>query len=506
MGYTGVAHRFHTPGMRALRSLARFKIAAANCIGYTVTDPMPRKPIVSSESLSPGSSHLLQIEKLVAGGFGLGRLNGQVVLCDGGLPDETVQVEILSRRKGVTQGKILEILKPADSRVVPICPVVGRCGGCQLQHVQYQEQLVQKQLILEDTLRRIGKISDAPISPVISSPRPYGYRQVLRMGIGQGNDGVFLGFFESGTQQLLPVETCFLVDEDFRMVIDGVRSGLRSLVIEGMNLESVEIRSSQLEKEYLLVFRGQAMAKDRIERLMNVCSEISNIKGWIYEPVDASARDSRRRMRQKPIVRGSDHLWEGYGGLRLKVGFRSFMQANWDVFQLLGQTVVEWLANLKGRRILELYAGTGPLGLTLAHQGAQVTCVEGNPFASHDARESIRVNKISGCRVRISSVESYLMTVQSGAYDVILLDPPRAGLHPKIIEQLGALQVPQLLYLSCDAPSLARDIKSLCEKGYEIRRMQPFDMFPQTAHLETLVELVIAQPPKSSSLERVRRE
>ena len=190
-------------------------------------------------------------------------------------------------------------------------------------------------------------------------------------------------------------------------------------------------------------------------------------------------------------MRGVDHLWEAYGGLRLKMGYRSFMQANWDVFQLLGQVVVEWLGTVKGQRILELYAGTGPLGLTLASQGAQVTCVEGNPFAIHDARESIRVNKIAGCRVKISSVESYLMTVQSGAYDVILLDPPRAGLNPKIIDQLGALRVPQLLYLSCDAPSLARDIKSLCEKGYEIRRMQPFDMFPQTAHLETLVELGI---------------
>jgi 23S rRNA (uracil1939-C5)-methyltransferase len=175
------------------------------------------------------------------------------------------------------------------------------------------------------------------------------------------------------------------------------------------------------------------------------------------------------------------------------------MQANWDVFRLLGKTVREWLGNLKGQRILELYAGTGPLGLSLASQGAQVTCVEGNPLAIHDARESIRVNKILGCRVRISSVESYLTTVQSNAYDVILLDPPRAGLNPKILDQLGALQIAKLLYLSCDAPSLARDIKSLCEKGYEIRRMQPFDMFPQTAHLETLVELVIAQPSKSSN-------
>jgi|GEM_PF-207765 len=455
------------------------------------------KPIVSSETLSPGSSHSLQIEKLVAGGFGLGRLNGQVVLCADSIPDEVIQVEILSRRKGVTQAKILQVQDPAHSRVVPICPVVGRCGGCQLQHVHYDAQLSQKRLILEDTLRRIAKISNVTISPVIPSPRPYGYRQVLRMGIGEGSDGLFLGFFESRTQQLLPVDTCFLVNENFRSIIDSVRARLRSLIIEEMNLESVEIRWSQLDEGGLLVYRGRAMTKEHVERLMNACSEISNIKGRIYE--DVSEHDSRRRVRQEPIVRGVDHLWEAYGGLRLKMSFRSFMQANWDVFQLLGKTVKEWLGNLKGQRILELYAGTGPLGISLASQGARVTCVEGNPFAIHDARESIRVNKIIGCRLRISSVESYLMTVQSGAYDVILLDPPRAGLNSKILDQLGVLQVPQLLYLSCDAPSFARDIKSLREKGYEIQRMQPFDMFPQTAHLETLVKLVMVQPKKGSN-------
>lgn len=457
------------------------------------------KPAFSSESLAPGSSHLLQIEKLVAGGFGLGRLKGQVVLCADAIPHETVQVEILMRRKGVAQGKILKVQKPAESRVLPVCPVVGRCGGCQLQHMHYEEQLSQKLLILEDTFCRIGKISDVTISSVLPSPRPYGYRQVLRMGIGEGGDGLFLGFFEAGTQQLLPVESCFLVDENFRSIIDSVRSGLRSLAIEGMNLESVEIRWSLLEKSGLLVFRGRAMPKEHVERLMNACSEIPNIKGWIFECLDASGHDSKRRVRQEPIVRGVGHLWEAYGGLRLKMGFRSFMQANWEVFQLLGRRIREWLGNLKGQRILELYAGTGALGLSLASQGAQVTCVEGNPFAIHDARESIRVNKIIGCRVRISSVESYLMTVQSGAYDVILLDPPRAGLNPKILDQLGVLQVPKLLYLSCDAPSLARDLKSLCEKGYAIGRIQPFDMFPQTAHLETLVELIMAQPSKGSN-------
>jgi len=457
------------------------------------------KPAFFSESLAPGSSHLLHIEKLVAGGFGLGRLDGQVVLCDGGIPGEAIDVEILRRRKGVTQWKVLKVQEPAASRVVPVCPVVGRCGGCQLQHMQYEEQLSQKRLMLEDTLRRIGKISDAPISRVIPSPRPYGYRQVLRMGIGQGSDGLFLGFFESGTQLLVPVETCFLVDEECRSVIDSVRLGLRSLDIAGKALESVELRWSQLEKRCLLIFRGQVMAKEFVDRLFQACSEISQVKGLIYEQVDASGHDVRRRMRRKPIVRGADHLWEAFGELRLKIGFQSFMQANWDVFQILGKTVLEWLGNVKSQRILELYAGTGPLGLSLASQGARVTCVEGNPFAIYDAREAIKANKMTGCRMRISSVETFLMTVQPGAYDVILLDPPRVGLNAKILEQLGVLQAPKLVYLSCDAPSLARDIKSLREKGYEIQRMQPFDMFPQTAHLETLVELVIPQPSKSSN-------
>ena len=451
-------------------------------------------PSTGSESLSPGSSHLLHIDKLVAGGFGLGRLTGQVVLCSGAIPGEDLDVRILSRRKGVIQANVLNIKKPAASRVTPLCPVVGRCGGCQLQHVQYEEQLCQKQLILEDTLQRIGKMTKLPITPVMASPEPYGYRQVLRMGIGEGSDGVFLGFFESGSQQILPVETCFLVNEHFQKIIDAVRKGLHSAAIEGKNLESIEIRWSQEQKSGLLIFRGQVKNKEQVEALFNACSEIPNIKGWIYERVEISAHHSKRRIRQKPMVRGVDHLWEEFGGFQLKVGYQSFMQANWGVFQLLGQMVKEWLGNLKGQRILELYAGTGPLGLSLAKQGAQVTCVEGNPFAIHDARETIRVNKIVGCRVKISSVESYLQTVQFGAYDVMLLDPPRAGLNSTIIDQLATLKPPKLLYLSCDAPSLARDIKSLCEKGYEISRIQPFDMFPQTAHLETLVELVRTQP------------
>ena len=446
----------------------------------------------SSESLQPGSSFLLQIEKLVAGGLGLARWNGQVVFCADAIPGETVLVEIVARRRGVHYGKVLEVREAAPTRIVPVCPLVGRCGGCQLQHLRYEEQLLQKQFSLQDALSRIGKLPGLYIAPVIPSLQPYGYRQVLRMGIGERKDGWFLGFFESGSQTLFPVETCFLVSEDFRQTIHQLSARLQRIPLQPRLLVNVEIRWSALEKKFVLIFHGESKDEKDVARVFDACIDLPDVHGWIYEPVDPWEPSRSHGLTEGSFVRGADHLWETFGGLRLKIGFRSFMQANWSLFEVMGQTVQEWIGPTAGKRILELYAGTGALGMSLAHAGARVMGVEVNRYAVQDARQSIEVNRIKGCRLRAVSVESYLSTVQSGEYDVILLDPPRTGLRPKVLEQLGALRVPRLLYLSCDPPSLSRDVKSLCAKGYTIHRLQPFDMFPQTAHLETLVELTLS--------------
>jgi 23S rRNA (uracil1939-C5)-methyltransferase len=449
-------------------------------------------PFPSSDSLQPASSALLRIEKLVAGGLGLARWNGQVVLCGDAIPGETVLVEIVARRRGVYYGKILDVRQPAPTRIVPVCPFAGRCGGCQLQHLTYEEQLLQKQLILQDALSRIGKLSGLSIPPVIPSPQPYGYRQVLRMGIGEGRDGWFLGFFESGTQSLFPVETCFLVSEDFRQMIPQLEKRLQMIPLQPGLLVNVEIRWSALEKKYLLIFHGESKDEKNVARVFDACADLPDVHGWVYEPVDPSQPSRGHGLTERSFVRGIDHLWETFRGLRLKIGFRSFMQANWSLFEVMGQTTQEWMSHMPGKHILELYAGTGALGLSLAHAGARVMGVEMNRYAVQDARQSIQVNRIKGCRMKAVSVESYLSTVQSGEYDVILLDPPRTGLRPKVLEQLGILRVPRLLYFSCDPPSLARDVKYLCAQGYTIHRLQPFDMFPQTAHLESLVELTLS--------------
>jgi 23S rRNA (uracil1939-C5)-methyltransferase len=423
--------------------------------------------------------------------LGLARWNSQVVFCGDAIPGETVLVEIVARRRGVHYGKILDVQQPAPARIVPVCPLVGRCGGCQLQHLRYEEQLRQKQIILQDALSRIGKLSGLSIAPVIPSPQPYGYRQVVRMGIGEGRDGWFLGFFESGSRNLFPVETCFLVSEDFRQTIGQLAKRLQMIAPQPQLLVNVEIRWSALEKKYVLIFHGNSTDEKEVARVFDATADLPDVHGWVYDPVDPSEPSRGRGFTEGAFVRGVDHLWETFGRLRLKIGFRSFMQANWPLFEVMGQTVQEWTGQISGKGILELYAGTGALGMSLAQAGARVTGVEVNRYAVQDARQSIQSNRIKGCRMRAVSVESYLSTVQCGEYDVILLDPPRTGLRPKVLEQLGVLRVPRLLYLSCDPPSLSRDVKALCAQGYTIHRLQPFDMFPQTAHLETLVELTL---------------
>ena len=452
----------------------------------------PISPSPASELLQPGSSFLLHIEKLVAGGVGIARWNGQVVLCGDAIPGETVLVEIVARRRGVHYGKILDVRQPAPGRIVPVCPLVGRCGGCQLQHLRYDEQLRQKHLILQDALSRIGKLSGLSIAPVVPSPQPYGYRQVLRMGIGEGMDGWYLGFFESGSQNLFPVETCFLVSENFRHTIRLLANRLQRMALQPQLLVNVEIRWSALEKKYMVIFHGNSTDEKEVARIFDATADLPDVHGWVYDPVDPSEPSRSGGFTERAFVRGVDHLWESFGRLRLKIGFRSFMQANWPLFEVMGHTVQEWTGQVAGKNILELYSGTGGLGMSLAQAGARVMGVEVNRHAVQDARESIQVNRIKGCRMRAVSVESYLSTVQSGEYDVILLDPPRTGLRPKVLERLGALKVPRLLYLSCDPPSLSRDVKALCAQGYTIQRLQPFDMFPQTAHLETLVELTLS--------------
>ncbi len=433
-------------------------------------------------------SPVVTIEKIVAGGHGLGRVGSQVVLVPGALPGEKLSVQIENKRRGVHRAEILQILQSSVDRIVPPCPIVGQCGGCQFQHQTYQSQIIHKRGMLQDALVRISKFSVPDIPGVVPSPRDFHYRTTVRFVVFKQGQGFQLGFFKQGTRIPVQATHCLLVPERAQELVTQLAhclSGQRTLPVF---LESLEVRWSQYLDQGLVILRGMCRENNQASGLLEVLRPVKRIAGIVGE---FSQAGPNQRSKTFLVLAGQDHIIERFHGLTLRIGHRSFMQANWPVFEALGEKLLEWGGDLEGRRILELYAGVGALGMTLARNGALVTVVEANAGALSDARRSAALSHVGRCRFRSQTAETYLSDTNVGEYEAILVDPPRTGLSPKVIQELGRILVPRLFYVSCDPATLARDLSRLSFFGYRIRRIQPFDMFPQTAHLETLVELIL---------------
>jgi 23S rRNA (uracil1939-C5)-methyltransferase len=422
------------------------------------------------------------IEKLVQGGKGLARLDSQVLFVPGVLPGETVAVTGGVSRKGVQEAVVGDVLTASSDRVTPPCSVYGVCGGCQLQHIRYAAQLEQKRHILQETLARVGKVSVRDVPSVIASPHPYGYRSTVRFMVLRDGGGFALGFYEESTHRPVRAAECLLVPEAARKIILEVNSRLTALNRLPFKLETLEVRRSMAFGTIVLSLRTGPTTREQARRWTTLFSDLPAMVGQVIYAEQAE--------QQQRWVEGRDWIADRLDGLTFRISDRSFMQANWILNETLAQTIVEWVSPAPGLRVLELYSGIGSLGLPLARRGALVTEVESNPYALADARYAAKINHIGRCRFRRLSAETMLTTVGAGEYDLALLDPPRTGLSPACVHGLLQTHIPRLLYLSCDAATLARDLSRLCGEGYRIFRLQPFDMFPQTAHLETLVELL----------------
>ncbi|HJU03961.1 MAG TPA: class I SAM-dependent RNA methyltransferase [Nitrospiraceae bacterium] len=431
--------------------------------------------------MTTNCSTSVTIEKLVQGGRGLARLGSDVLFVRGAIPLETVTIADVQRHKGFQDAMIGKVLTASPDRVTAPCPVYQICGGCQFQHLRYEAQLVQKREILQETLARVGKITMGAIPPVVASPNPYGYRSTIRFGVFRQEAGFALGFHEEHTHQPVGASGCLLVSEATREVIQAIQRRLAAQRRLPLRLDSLEVRRSAAYGSTLLSFHSGPAGRKQADDLFSLFRDVPDVVGQVL--MSGKARHWQRWVEKQ------DWIADRLDDLIFRIGDRSFMQANWMLNETLAGTVVDWVSPAPGLRLLELYAGIGSLGLPLARRGALVTEVESNPYALADARHAAKANHIGRCRFRPLPAEAMLKTVQAGDYDLVLVDPPRTGVSEEVLQYLARLNVPRLLYLSCDAPTLARDLARLCRSGYRISRCQPFDMFPQTSHLEILVEL-----------------
>jgi len=447
---------------------------------------MNHQLVVPSPSDSPSSEIL--IEKLVPGGNGLGRIGPQVIFVKGGLPGETLQIQVGAKLRGVHSGDITKILEASHDRVEPPCSIYGVCGGCQLQHLQYEGQLREKRAMLVDALQRIGKIDIPEVGVVVPSPQPLGYRNTIRFVVFKGAQHLQLGFYQAETRIPVEAKECLLIPKRLQHVAAKVAQRLAASSSIPMFLEQLELRASSTTKDIVMVFHGTYRKAERLKVFMESFLKLPGVVGCVVE----RSGPKFARAQSSAIAVGQDYVTERFGDLTLQIGVHSFTQTNWPVFEAIGNTLKDWMGHQDGMRILELYAGTGALGMSVARNGAFVTFVEPNAFALADGRRSIALSRVARCKCKQQTGEKFLPSVQSGEYNVIVVDPPRTGLSSAVIQELGRIKASRIFYMSCDVATLARDLARLATFGYRVVRIQPFDMFPQTAHIETLIELAVS--------------
>ncbi len=391
----------------------------------------------------------LLIEKLVYGGDALGRAEGRVVLAPFALPGERVRVELLREKPDVAHGRLLEVIEPASERIAPACPHFTRCGGCQYQHASYAFELAQKESILCETLRRVGRMEPECPVEVVAGPE-WEYRNRVQIHIDRRR----IGFHAAGSHELCPVERCPVCSPRLQQALEELQRMAPDRRFPPF-LRSLELFSNETEVQIGIRASDRGVARP----FFDWCAE--RIPGATTAAIDYAA-----------------------AGERYHVGRRSFFQVNRFLVDRLVETAV---GGESGNCALDLYAGVGLFTLPLARRFAQVDAVERGEGAACDLESNA---SRAGLKVTVhrADTESYLEAA-GGEIDLVLADPPRAGLGRTAVARLLALRSRRMVIVSCDPATLARDLAALAGGGYRLSRLTMVDLFPRTCHMETVARL-----------------
>ena len=446
--------------------------------------------------LREGGIYPAVIEGYASGGEGVARIEGMAVFVKGALRGERVEVRLEHIGHSAAWGRIERLQEPSPARLKPDCPWYGVCGGCQLRHMTYEEELEAKRQRVEDALRRIGG-TDMPVSVIHRAKNTLCYRNKVQFPAAPGPK---IGFYKKGTHTVIDVEDCLLQPP--------AAARLRGAVKEWMLRRGVRAYDERAHKGlvrhvYVRTNRaGQALCC----LVVNAAAEsplpweeelVARLRA--AEPglagVVLSANSARTNVilgRELRTLWGQDFLDETLCGRTFRLSAPSFFQVNRDQAEVLYRRALE-LAGLTGEEtVVELYCGVGTISLTLAGQAGRVIGVELTPQAVEDARENARRNGLKH-KTRFECGDAARLAVKLEAEgvrpDAVVVDPPRKGLAPEVVDAIARMAPERVVYVSCDPATLARDVKRFRALGYAPARAETVDLFPRTTHVETIVLL-----------------
>jgi 23S rRNA (uracil1939-C5)-methyltransferase len=423
----------------------------------------------------------LKIEKLVYGGDGLGHHEGATVFLPYVLPGESVVAEPVETKKKFVRARLERVIAPSAERIAAPCPHFAMCGGCDYQHIPYEAQLGYKASILHETLRRIGRIDWAGNMITHASP-PYGYRNRAQWKIRpeksrDANESApkksfGIGYFRANSTALCPVEQCPILSP----LLERTLKTLRSALIAGelpRELREIEAFANSSDTKLLLTATFAGLPSRADEHAAKIRSLVPEIESLLFHD------PGRERME----LDGSGFVSCDAAGEQFQVGHFSFFQVNRFLIDELINTVV---ADASGTLACDLFAGIGLFSVPLSRHFQRVIAVESNPAATRDLESN--AGRATGITVRTAEVERAIERIKDKP-DLIVLDPPRAGLEPGSAARLARMGAARITYVSCEPPTLSRDLAVLLQAGYQISSVDLFDLFPQTFHMETVVKL-----------------
>lgn len=436
----------------------------------------------------------VSVEDLTHDGSGVAKVEGYPLFIPGALPDEQVEIEVTKTMKKYGFAKLLEVKEPSTDRVDPPCHVFPECGGCQLQHLSYEGQLIRKRKTVRDVIDRIAKLPHVPVHPVKGMEDPWRYRNKSQIPFGERDGEVISGFFRSRTHHIVDTDVCIIQSTEADQLMATLKHEMHALGIQAYDekthkgmLRHLIVRKGRETGEVMVVFvtrKKKFPQKEAvIELVKRVLPEVTSIM--------QNVNDQKTNVifgEETILLHGKPFIVDSIGDIEFEISARSFYQVNPEQTEVLYGQALEYAQLTGNESVIDAYCGIGTISLFLAQKAKEVYGVEIVPQAIEDAKRNAELNGIDNAYFEAGPAEVVIPNwyAEGKHFDVLVVDPPRKGCDEKLLETILKYRPGRIVYVSCNPGTLARDLRILEDGGYRTQEIQPVDMFPQSSHVEVV--------------------
>ena len=449
--------------------------------------------------LSKDKMYVVDIVDIGQGGVGIGKFEGFTVFVDGGLVKDKIKVKITKSKKNYAVGDIVEIIEPSPYRVERKCSKeLKDCGGCQIQELDYQEQLNIKTNEVKQVISRIGKLEDVVVHPALGMEEPFRYRNKAQFPIQKVDGSPVIGFYKKKSHDIIPTDQCIIQHDVNDKITKIIKTYIRAYKVSVYDekthtgvLRHLVTKVGFASKEVMVVLVANGRKLPYLNELASVLKE--NIPGFKTLVVNVNREKTNVILgNENRVIYGDGKINDNIGDLVFEISPLSFFQVNPVQTEVLYNKALEYAALGENDTVFDIYCGIGTISLFLAQRAKKVYGIEIVEEAIKDAKRNAEINNLDNVEFYVGKAEDVVpkMYKQGKRANVVVVDPPRKGCDEKVLDTIVSMQPDRVVYVSCNPSTLARDLAYLNEKGYKSLEVQPVDMFPHSVHIENVALIV----------------